>query len=113
MLFTADSCHLYCSIVLDFVLEVERCIVFLNKRLIIRGFLSITKIVNIVFEMLPRYRNSADKEKNLTPAQCSALAYLLLMSAEDLDEFDLRKYLRSDEGLRRMIPVVKVSRRVG
>lgn len=70
-------------------------------------------IVNIVFEMLPRYRNSADKEKNLTPAQCSALAYLLLMSAEDLDTFNLNQYLRSDEGLRRMIPVVKVSRRVG
>ena len=68
--------------------------------------------MNIVFEMLSRYRNSADKEKNLTPAQCSALAYLLLMSAEDLDEFDLNKYLRSDEGLRRMLPVVKVSRRV-
>ncbi|XP_042559856.1 NACHT, LRR and PYD domains-containing protein 12-like [Clupea harengus] len=34
------------------------------------------------------------------------------MSAEDLDEFDLRRYLRSEEGLRRMLPVVKVSRRV-
>ena len=68
--------------------------------------------MNIVFEMLPRYRNSADRLKDLTPAQCSALAYLLLMSAEDLDEFDLNKYLRSDEGLRRMLPVVKVSRTV-
>ena len=68
--------------------------------------------MNIVFEMLPRYRNSAQKGKNLTPAQCSALAYLLLMSAEDLDEFDLKKYLSSDEGLRRMLPVVKVCRRV-
>ncbi|XP_076143373.1 stonustoxin subunit beta-like isoform X1 [Alosa pseudoharengus] len=58
-----------------------------------------------------RYMNSADENKNLTPAQCSALAYLLLMSATDV-EFDLKKYLRSDEGLRRMLPVVKVSRRV-
>ena len=69
--------------------------------------------MNIVFKMLPRYINSADEGKNLTPAQCSALAYLLLMSAKDMNEFDLKKYLRSEEGLRRMLPVVKVSRRVG
>ena len=62
--------------------------------------------------MLPRYRDSADEAKNLTPAQCSALAYLLLMSSKDLDEFDLKKYLRSEEGLSRMLPVVKVSARV-
>ena len=93
-------------------MKVERCFLFLNKRLIIRGLLSITKIMNIVFKMLPRYIHSADEEKNLTPAQCSALAYLLLMSAKDLDEFDLKKYLRSEEGLCRMLPVVKVSRRV-
>ena len=65
-----------------------------------------------MFKMLPRYINSADEKKNLTPAQCSALAYLLLMSAKDLDEFDLKKYLKSEEGLRRLLPVVKVSRRV-
>ncbi|KAG5278226.1 hypothetical protein AALO_G00096610 [Alosa alosa] len=34
------------------------------------------------------------------------------MSAEDLEEFDLRKYLKSDKGLLRMLPVVKVSRRL-
>ncbi|XP_062395995.1 NACHT, LRR and PYD domains-containing protein 12-like [Sardina pilchardus] len=55
-------------------------------------------------------RYSADEEKILTPAQCSALAYILLTSTEDLEEFDLKKYLRSEEGLRRMLPVVKVSR---
>ena len=65
-----------------------------------------------VFLMLHRKMKSAGKEMNLTPAQCSALAYLLLMSAEKLDEFDLKKYLRSEEGLRRMLPVVKVSKRV-
>ncbi|XP_062389976.1 tripartite motif-containing protein 75-like [Sardina pilchardus] len=56
--------------------------------------------------------SSAGEEKKLTPAQCSALAYLLLMSAEELEEFDLKKYLRSEEGLHRMLPVVNVSRRV-
>ncbi|XP_042559456.1 NACHT, LRR and PYD domains-containing protein 12-like [Clupea harengus] len=67
---------------------------------------------NSLVEEINRKMKSAGKEMNLTPAQCSALAYLLLMSAEKLDEFDLKKYLRSEEGLRRMLPVVKVSKRV-
>ncbi|XP_076145875.1 NACHT, LRR and PYD domains-containing protein 3-like [Alosa pseudoharengus] len=62
-------------------------------------------------EEINRYMSSADEEKKLTPAQCSALTYLLLMSAEEL-EFDLRKYQRSEEGLHRMLPAVNVSRRV-
>ncbi|XP_031418379.1 NLR family CARD domain-containing protein 3-like [Clupea harengus] len=67
---------------------------------------------NSLVEEINRYINSAHEENTLTPAQCSALAYLLLMSDKDLDEFDLKKYLRSEEGLRRMLPVVKVSKRV-
>ncbi|XP_062397948.1 NACHT, LRR and PYD domains-containing protein 12-like [Sardina pilchardus] len=63
-------------------------------------------------EEINRYMSSAGEEKKLTPAQCSALTYLLLMSAEELEEFDLKKYLRSEEGLHRMLPVVNVSRRV-
>ncbi|XP_076146026.1 NACHT, LRR and PYD domains-containing protein 12-like isoform X2 [Alosa pseudoharengus] len=57
------------------------------------------------------YINS-EEEKILTPAQCSSLAYLLLISAEELEEFDLKKYLRSEAGLHRMLSVIKVSRRV-
>ncbi|XP_062389509.1 NACHT, LRR and PYD domains-containing protein 12-like [Sardina pilchardus] len=66
---------------------------------------------NTLVEEINRYIKSADEEK-LTPAQCSALTYVLLMSTEDLEEFDLKKYLRSQEGFRRMLPVVKVSRKV-
>ncbi|XP_041959122.1 NACHT, LRR and PYD domains-containing protein 12-like [Alosa sapidissima] len=62
-------------------------------------------------EEINRYMSSAGEEKELTPAQCSALTYLLLMSAEEL-ELDLRKYQRSEEGLHRMLPAVNVSRRV-
>ncbi|KAG7455139.1 hypothetical protein MATL_G00253330 [Megalops atlanticus] len=47
----------------------------------------------------------------LTPTQLSALVFVLLKSEEDLDEFDLGKYSRSEEGLLRMLPVVKFSRR--
>ncbi|XP_062396001.1 NLR family CARD domain-containing protein 3-like isoform X2 [Sardina pilchardus] len=67
---------------------------------------------NTLVDEINRYINSAGEEKNLTPAQCSALAYMLLMSTENLEDFDLKKYLRSDEGLHRMLPVVKVSSRV-
>ncbi|XP_062395994.1 NACHT, LRR and PYD domains-containing protein 12-like [Sardina pilchardus] len=67
---------------------------------------------NSLVEEINGYINSADENKNLTPAQCSALAYLLLMSATDMEEFDLKKFLRSEEGLHRMLPVVMVSRRV-
>ncbi|XP_062396127.1 NACHT, LRR and PYD domains-containing protein 12-like isoform X2 [Sardina pilchardus] len=67
---------------------------------------------NSLVEEINGYINSADENKNLTPAQCSALAYLLLMSATDMEEFDLKKYLRSEEGLHRMLPVVTVSKRV-
>ncbi|KAL7858989.1 hypothetical protein SRHO_G00141360 [Serrasalmus rhombeus] len=48
---------------------------------------------------------------SLSPAQWSALVFLLLNSEEDLDVFDLGKYGRSDECLLRLLPVVKASRR--
>ncbi|XP_036375412.1 NACHT, LRR and PYD domains-containing protein 3-like [Megalops cyprinoides] len=51
------------------------------------------------------------ERRELTPTQLSALVFVLLKSEEDLDEFDFRKYSRSEEGLFRMLPVVKFSRR--
>ncbi|XP_063066606.1 protein NLRC3-like [Engraulis encrasicolus] len=66
---------------------------------------------NSMVEEIDRYMSSS-AEKNLTPVQCSALAYLLLMSAEVLEEFDLKKYLRSEEGLYRMLPVICISQQV-
>ncbi|XP_062847554.1 NACHT, LRR and PYD domains-containing protein 12-like [Trichomycterus rosablanca] len=48
---------------------------------------------------------------SLSPAQWSALVFVLLNSEEDLKEFNLRKYYRSDECLLKLLPVVKESRR--
>ncbi|XP_029939769.1 NLR family CARD domain-containing protein 3-like [Salarias fasciatus] len=45
----------------------------------------------------------------LSPAQWSALVFILLSSEEDLKEFDLKKYSASEEALLKLLPVVKAS----
>ncbi|XP_063763942.1 NACHT, LRR and PYD domains-containing protein 12-like [Eleginops maclovinus] len=49
---------------------------------------------------------------NLSPAQWSALVFILLSSEKDLDVFDLQKYSASEEALLRLLPVVKASNKV-
>ncbi|XP_049338706.1 NACHT, LRR and PYD domains-containing protein 3-like [Astyanax mexicanus] len=46
-----------------------------------------------------------------SPDQWSAVAFVMLNSEEELDEFDLRKYGGTEECLLRLMPVVKESRR--
>ncbi|XP_059893984.1 NACHT, LRR and PYD domains-containing protein 12-like isoform X8 [Gadus macrocephalus] len=47
---------------------------------------------------------------HVSPAQWSALVFILLSSEEELDVFDLKKYCASEEGLLRLLPVVKASK---
>ncbi|XP_064870953.1 NLR family CARD domain-containing protein 3-like [Oncorhynchus nerka] len=62
---------------------------------------------------IQRYLRSGSLSKpNLSPAQWSALVFVLLTSEQELDVFDLKKYSRSEEGLLRLLPVVKASRAV-
>ncbi|XP_049322375.1 NACHT, LRR and PYD domains-containing protein 12 isoform X4 [Astyanax mexicanus] len=46
-------------------------------------------------------------EAELSPAQWSALVFVLLTSKEKLEEFDLKKFIRSEECLYRLLPVVQ------
>ncbi|XP_042559998.1 NLR family CARD domain-containing protein 3-like [Clupea harengus] len=50
-------------------------------------------------------------EAELSPAQWSALVFVLLTSEQKLNVFDLKKYIRSDEGLLRLQPVVEESKK--
>uniref|UniRef100_A0A8C7HH27 NACHT domain-containing protein n=1 Tax=Oncorhynchus kisutch TaxID=8019 RepID=A0A8C7HH27_ONCKI len=62
-------------------------------------------------EEIQRYLSSGSlSEDEMSPAQWSALVFVLLTSEKELDVFDLKKYSRSEEGLLRLLPVVKASR---
>ncbi|CAL8258486.1 unnamed protein product [Arctogadus glacialis] len=50
-------------------------------------------------------------KESLSPAQWSTLVFILLTSEEELDVFDLKKYSASEEGLLRLLPVVKASKK--
>uniref|UniRef100_A0A3B1JJR1 B30.2/SPRY domain-containing protein n=1 Tax=Astyanax mexicanus TaxID=7994 RepID=A0A3B1JJR1_ASTMX len=50
-------------------------------------------------------------QARLSPAQWSALAFVLANSEEELDEFDLSKCEQSQECFLRLLPVVEISRR--
>ncbi|XP_035990237.1 NACHT, LRR and PYD domains-containing protein 12-like [Fundulus heteroclitus] len=63
-------------------------------------------LVRKIQQSLSSRRLSTDK---LSPAQWSALIFILVSSSEDLDVFDLKKYSASEEVLQRLLPVVKGS----
>ncbi|XP_067283780.1 NACHT, LRR and PYD domains-containing protein 3-like isoform X2 [Pseudorasbora parva] len=49
--------------------------------------------------------------QNLSSAQWSGLMFVLLMSEETQEEFELKKYRRSDEAVMILLPVIKNTRR--
>ncbi|KAM4634498.1 protein NLRC3-like [Polymixia lowei] len=63
---------------------------------------------SLVQEIQQYLRSGSLSTDRLSPAQWSALVFMLL-SSEELDVFDLNKYSASEEGLLRLLPVVKTS----
>ncbi|XP_026217389.1 protein NLRC3-like isoform X3 [Anabas testudineus] len=67
---------------------------------------------SLVEEIQQSLRSGSLSTDQLSPAQWSALVFILLSSEKDLDVFDLKKYSASEEALLRLLPVVKVSKKV-
>uniref|UniRef100_A0AAZ1XMS5 NACHT domain-containing protein n=1 Tax=Oreochromis aureus TaxID=47969 RepID=A0AAZ1XMS5_OREAU len=66
---------------------------------------------SLVEEIQQSLRSGSLSTDKLSPAQWSALVFILLSSEKDLDMFDLKKYSASEEALLRLLPVVKASKK--
>uniref|UniRef100_A0A4W6D2M1 B30.2/SPRY domain-containing protein n=1 Tax=Lates calcarifer TaxID=8187 RepID=A0A4W6D2M1_LATCA len=66
---------------------------------------------SLVEDIQQYLRSGSLSTDKLSPAQWSALVFILLSSEKDLDVFDLKKYSASEEALLRLLPVVKASKK--
>ncbi|XP_016104425.1 uncharacterized protein [Sinocyclocheilus grahami] len=65
----------------------------------------------LVNEIQTQLREGSLSSGDLSPAQWSAVAFVLLTSEEEMEEFDLQKFKKSDECLFRLLEVLKISKR--
>ncbi|CAL8369780.1 unnamed protein product [Lota lota] len=98
----------------------QKTVCYIKKK--INGDLSPERSINLfhclnelndrsLVEEIQQYLTSGSlSTESLSPAQWSALVFILLSSEEELDVFDLKKYSASEEGLLRLLPVVKASK---
>ena len=98
----------------------QKTVSYIKKK--ISGDLSPERSINLfhclnelkdrsLVEEIQQYLTSGRLSRaSLSPAQWSALVFILLTSEEELDVFDLKKYSASEEALLRLLPVVKASK---
>ncbi|XP_052445008.1 protein NLRC5 isoform X5 [Carassius gibelio] len=65
----------------------------------------------LVEKIQTQLREGSLSSADLSPAQWSAVAFVLLTSEEEMEEFELQKFKQSDECLFRLLEVVKISKR--
>ncbi|CAL8278059.1 unnamed protein product [Merluccius merluccius] len=98
----------------------QRTVSYIKKK--ISGDLSPERSINLfhclnelndrsLVEEIQQYLTSGRLSRvSLSPAQWSALVFILLSSEEELAVFDLKKYSASEEGLLKLLPVIKASK---
>ncbi|KAF4079458.1 hypothetical protein AMELA_G00178260, partial [Ameiurus melas] len=103
--------------------SIEKTVQYIKKK--ISGYLPTEKSINLfhclnelgdnsLVEEIQHYLKSG-KQSELSSSQWSALVFVLLTSAQDLEEFDLNKYFSTDKiteaVLLKMMPVIADSRK--
>nr|XP_017210913.2 NACHT, LRR and PYD domains-containing protein 3-like [Danio rerio] len=99
----------------------EEIIAYIKQKL--EGNLSAERSINLLYclnelndqtllkQIQSHLRRGSLSYARLSPAQWSALVFVLLTSEEELEEFELQKFQRSDECLIRLSAVIKTSKR--
>nr|NP_001104724.2 uncharacterized protein LOC100008100 [Danio rerio] len=99
----------------------EEIIAYIKQKL--EGNLSPERSINLFYclnelndqtllkEIQSHLSSGSLSSARLSPAQWSALVFVLLTSEEELEEFELQKFQRSDECLIRLSAVIKSSKR--
>ncbi|XP_073804345.1 NACHT, LRR and PYD domains-containing protein 3-like [Danio rerio] len=99
----------------------KKIIAYIKQKL--KGNLSPERSINLFYclnelndqtllkEIQSHLNSGSLSSARLSPAQWSALVFVLLTSEEELEEFELHKFQRSDECLIRLSAVIKTSKR--